>query len=120
MKNVVQALLYFVVYFIFQLVIQKAFMMIGAASGIQDQSSLIDFSMNHLLLITLVSNVATIVVFVLFNKIRKKNIIEEWSMKPLKAELCVFPTGRRYLSARHFLGLCIFRQAALCSLWVQR
>lgn len=105
MKNVVQALLYFVVYFIFQLVIQMAFMMIGVASGIQDQGSLIGFSMNHLLLITLVSNVVTIVVFVLFNKIRKKNIKEEWSMEPLKAELCVSPTGRRYLSARRLFQL---------------
>lgn len=97
MKNVVQALLYFVVYFIFQLVIQMAFMMIGAASGIQDQGSLIDFSMNHLLIITLVSNVVTIVVFVLFNKIRKKKIKEEWSVKPLKAELCVCPALAAFL-----------------------
>lgn len=97
MKNVVQALLYFVVYFIFQLVVQMAFMMIGVASGIQDQSGLIDFSMNHLLLITLVSNVVTIAIFVLFNRIRKKNIKEEWSMVPLKTGLYVYPALASFL-----------------------
>lgn len=97
MKNVVQALLYFVLYFIFQFIVQMAFMMIGAVSGIQDQNGLIDFSMNHLLLITLVSNVLTIALFILFNKIRKKDIREEWSMAPLKAGLYIYPALAAFL-----------------------
>ena len=55
------------------------------------------FSMNHLLLITLVSNVVTIAIFVLFNRIRKKNIKEEWSMVPLKTGLYVYPALASFL-----------------------
>ena len=48
------------------------FMIIGVASGIESENGLIEFTMNHLFLMTLVSNIVTVALFVLFLKIRKK------------------------------------------------
>ncbi|MDE6387256.1 MAG: CPBP family intramembrane metalloprotease [Lachnospiraceae bacterium] len=97
MKNIVKALLCFVLYFVIQFAVQIVFMGIGAASGIQDQNGLIDFSMNHLLLITLTANVVTLLLFLLFNKIRKKSIKEEWSMTSVKIKLYVYPSLAAFL-----------------------
>ncbi len=97
MKNLGKSLLCFIVYFILQLVVQMIFMMIGALSGIQDQNDLIDFSMNHLLLITLVSNVVTLVLFALFNKIRKKSVKEAWSMTRVGVKLYIYPALAAFL-----------------------
>ena len=97
MKNLGKSLLCLIIYFILQLVIQMIFMMIGALSGIRDQNGLIDFSMNHLLLITLVSNVVTLALFALFNKIRKKSIKEAWSMTRVGVKLYIYPALAAFL-----------------------
>ena len=97
MKNLGKSLLCFIVYFILQLMVQMIFMMIGALSGIQDQNDLIDFSMNHLLLITLVSNMVTLALFALFNKIRKKSAKEAWSMTRVGVKLYIYPALAAFL-----------------------
>lgn len=97
MKNILRSLLCLVVYFILQFVVQIIFMGIGAASDIQDQNGLIDFSMNHLLLITLTANVAALTVFSLFYKARRKTIKEEWNMTPVGAGEYVYPVFAAFL-----------------------
>lgn len=97
MKNVLKSLIYFALYFIFQLVVQMAFMIIGVLSGIRTESDLMDFSMNHLFLMMIISNVVTIVLFALFIKIRKKTIKEEWSIVPTKIKLCIYPALSTFL-----------------------
>lgn len=97
MKNLGKSLLCLIVYFILQFAVQMIFMMIGALSGIQDQNGLIDFSMNHLLLITLVSNVVTLGLFAIVNKIRKKSAKEAWSMTPVGAKWYIYPALAAFL-----------------------
>lgn len=97
MKNILKSLLCLVVYFILQFAVQMLFMGIGAASGIRDQNGLIDFSMNHLLLITLAANVAALAVFSLFYKARRKKIKEAWSMTPVGAGEYVYPAFAAFM-----------------------
>lgn len=97
MKNLVKSLLCFAVYFAFQFIVQVFFMMAGAAAGISDQDGMIDFSMNHLLLITLTANVITVVCFVLYNRIRRKSVKAEWSMLQVKAKSYLYSVAAALL-----------------------
>lgn len=80
MKNFLKSLAYLGFYFVVQFVMQMIFMLFDSISGMHSQEGLMEFSMNHLLLMTLVSNVVTLILFTVFLKIRKKCIKEEWEL----------------------------------------
>lgn len=77
MKNIVKCLVYFLFYFLLQPIVQMGFMMVGVASGLRSETELIDFTMDNMLLMTIVSNFLAIGILVLFFKCRKKSVKEE-------------------------------------------
>lgn len=97
MKNLVKSLLCLAVYFAVQMIVQIIFMMIGAATGILDQNGLIAFSMNHMLLVTLIANVVTVAFFVLYYIVRRRSVKTEWNMTPVKMKLYIYPAAAAFL-----------------------
>lgn len=97
MKNLVKSLLCLAVYFAVQMIVQIIFMMIGAATGILDQNGLIAFSMNHMLLVTLIANVVTVAFFVLYYRVRRRSVKTEWNMTPVKMKLYIYPAAAAFL-----------------------
>lgn len=93
MKNFFKSLAYLAVYFIIQFLIQMVFMLWGNLSGIQTENELMQFSMNHLFLMTILSNIVTIILFAFFIiKIQKKNIKEELSFSPATIKTYILPS----------------------------
>lgn len=93
MKNFLKSLAYLAVYFVIQFSIQMVFMVWGNLSGIQTENELMQFSMNHLFLMTILSNIVTIILFAFFIiKIQKKNIKEELSFCPATIKTYILPS----------------------------
>ena len=91
MKNFLKSLAYLGFYFVVQFVMQMIFMLFGRISGMHSQEGLMEFSMNHLLLMTLVSNAVTLILFTVFLKIRKKCIKEEWELAAVGMKAYIAP-----------------------------
>lgn len=92
MKNIVKCLVYFLFYFLLQPIVQMGFMMVGVASGLRSETELIDFTMDNMLLMTIVSNFLAIGILVLFFKCRKKSVKEELHAFKIRARSYVLPT----------------------------
>lgn len=93
MKNFFKSLAYLVAYFIIQFLIQMIFMLWGGLSGIQTENELMEFSMNHLFLMTILSNIVTILLFAFFKiKVQKKNIGNEWNFVPVTVKTYILPS----------------------------
>lgn len=93
MKHFLKSLAYLGVYFVIQLLIQMVFMLFGSLSGLQTEHELMEFSMNHLLLMTILSNIVAIFLFGFFKiKIQKKNIKNEWNLIPVTIKTYIFPS----------------------------
>ncbi len=93
MKNFLKSLAYLIVYFVIQILIQMVFMLWGNLSGIQTENELMQFSMNHLFFMTILSNIVTVILFGFFIiKIQKKDIKKELSFVPATIKTYILPS----------------------------
>ncbi len=97
MKNFLKSIACLIFYFAVQFIMQMVFMLFGVVSGIQSESGLMEFSMNHLLLMVILSNMVTIILLALLLKFHKKCIKEEWSLVPTKIRICISPSISAFL-----------------------
>ena len=75
MKNILKCIGWSILYFVITFVVQLGFMMVGIANGIENEEMLNQFALNNNLLLTILSNIVAIIIFI---KIwRKKNKAKE-------------------------------------------
>ncbi len=60
------------------------FMAVGAANGLREETLIVEFANNHILGITVISGLLTILAFYLIFKIRKQPIQQEWKLNKFK------------------------------------
>lgn len=73
MKNVLKCIGWSILYFVITFVVQFAFMMVGIAIGIENEEMLNQFALNNNLLLTILSNIVSIIIFgIIWNVKRKK------------------------------------------------
>ncbi len=93
MKNFLKSLAYLAVYFIVQLLIQMIFMLWGNLSGIQTENELMQFSINHLFLMTILSNMVTIILLAFFIiKVQKKEFKKVLNFSPVTIKTYILPS----------------------------
>lgn len=97
MKNFIKSIACLAVYFVIQFLMQMVFMLSGTLLGIKSQNELMEFCMNHLFLLTILSNIVTVLLFILYMKIQKKNITEEWNLIPAKLKTYIAPCASVFL-----------------------
>lgn len=83
--------LYFVLTMFFQLILSIVFMAFGAANGIRDENSLVNFANSNLLGMTILSGVLTMIVLFLIFRFRKADIKKEWKLHCFKIKDIVLP-----------------------------
>lgn len=95
MKGILKGIGFFALYFVltmfFQTILSIAFMAFGAANGIRDENSLVNFANNNLLGMTILSGVLTIIVLFLIFRFRKADIKQEWKLHCFKIKDIVLP-----------------------------
>lgn len=95
MKGILKAIGFFILYLMLTVLLQTLFsvlfMGIGAAAGIRDEKSIIEFANHNLLGITALSGLATVLLLYLVFKIRKKEIKAEWKLHPFQARELPLP-----------------------------
>lgn len=95
MKGILKGIGFFVLYFVLtmfsQLILSTVFMAFGAANGIRDENSLIDFANNNLLGMTILSGILTILVLFLIFRFRKADIKNEWKLHCFKIKDILLP-----------------------------
>ena len=89
MKNVVKSLGVLAAYFVIQIIVQIIFMAAGMAYGIRSENGLLEFSMDHLFLMTILSNIIMLILLVLFARLRKKSVRVEWGLKQVRAGMYI-------------------------------
>lgn len=89
MKNVVKSLGVLAAYFVVQIIVQMVFMAAGIAYGIRSENGLLEFSMDHLFLMTILSNIIMLILLVLFARLRKKSVRVEWGLKQVRAGMYI-------------------------------
>ncbi len=118
MKNLLKSMLCLAAYFAVQMIVQIIFMMIGALTGIADQNGLIAFSMNHMLLVTLIANVVTVAFFyrkflrlsefaagksrnrtclIWYGRVGRRSVKTECNMTPVKMKFYIYPAAAAFL-----------------------
>ena len=88
-KNVVKSLGVLAAYFVVQIIVQMIFMAAGIAYGIRSENGLLEFSMDHLFLMTILSNIIMLILLVLFARLRKKSVRVEWGLKQVRAGMYI-------------------------------
>lgn len=66
-------------------------MLFGILFGIHSEQELMEFSMNHLFLMTIIANIVALTIFILFFKFKKKNISKEWNLVSVKPKTYFLP-----------------------------
>lgn len=94
MKNVVKSLGVLAAYFVVQIIVQMIFMAAGIAYGIRSENGLLEFSMDHLFLMTILSNIIMLILLVLFARLRKKSVRVEWGLKQVRAGIYIYSLRR--------------------------
>lgn len=88
MKSIGKAIVYFLIYLgitmFFQVLGSVGFMAIGAASGIRDEASIIEFANNNILGITVISGLLTVLALYLIFRVQKKQVKQEWKLNPFR------------------------------------
>ena len=90
MKGVWKAIAYFVLYFgltmFLQALLSIVFCAIGAANGLNDEISLMEFANNNILGMTVISGILTVLILYLLFKLRKKQVKQEWKLNKFKVK----------------------------------
>ena len=76
----------------FQMLLSIAFMAIGAANGLNDETLIVGFANNNMLGITVISGILTALVLYLVFKLRKKQVNQEWKLNKFKVKNAVVYT----------------------------
>lgn len=73
MKSILKCIGWSILYFVITFIVQFGFMMVGIANGIENEQMLNQFAINNNLLLTIFSNIITIIIFgIVYNVKRKK------------------------------------------------
>ncbi|MBQ7955444.1 MAG: CPBP family intramembrane metalloprotease [Lachnospiraceae bacterium] len=90
MKGIWKAIAYFILYFgltmMFQMMLSIVFMAIGALSGFNDETLLMEFANDNILGMTVISGILTVFVLYLVFKLRKKQVKQEWKLNRFKVK----------------------------------
>ncbi len=87
---------------IIQLAIQLGMSVFAVHQGMDEDFIVMQWIMNNMLLMTLISNILFIAAAVLFHKIRKVNVFEEWKMKKIPVKSYVLPCAAAFLFSMAF------------------
>lgn len=72
MKSILKCIGWSILYFVITFVVQFGFMMVGIANGIENEQMLNQFAINNNLLVTIFSNIITIIIFGIVYNVKKK------------------------------------------------
>ncbi|NBK98662.1 MAG: CPBP family intramembrane metalloprotease, partial [Erysipelotrichia bacterium] len=90
MKNVLKSFGYMLFYSIFQMIVMSMIAsIVGSAYGSKEQVEL--FMNNNMMVLTVISNIFTIIIFVLYFKVRKKNLLKEVNIKTVGIKKYMLP-----------------------------
>lgn len=122
-KGIWKAIAYFVLYFgltmIFQMLLSIAFMAIGAANGLNDETLIVEFANNNILGITVISGILTVLVLYLVFKLRKKQVHQEWKLNKFKIKNVVFASVIAF-SFSFLFALCTYNVSMENSLMISK
>lgn len=91
MKNILKSVGYILYYFVLQLIVQFGFSMIAVSCGVTTENEVLEWMMNNVLLIIILSNILAITILVLFFKLRKKSIATEIGIKKVGIKEYILP-----------------------------
>lgn len=95
MKGILKGIGFFALYFVltmfFQLILSIGFMAFGAANGMRDENSLVNFANSNLLGMTILSGILIMIVLFLIFRFRKADIKKEWKLYCFKIKDIVLP-----------------------------
>lgn len=123
MKAIWKAMAYFVLYFgltmILQMLLSIAFMAIGAANGLNNETLIIEFANNNILGITVISGVLTVLVLYLVFKFQKKQVKQEWKLNKFKVKNVVSASVIAF-SFSFLFALCTYNVSIENSLMISK
>lgn len=93
MKDVMKAVVYFIYYVLFQIIILSgiaAFMVMS--NRISGESGVESFMNNNVLGLTIISNILTILILFIFFYVRKKKLAEEINLQKVKIKKIIMPS----------------------------
>ena len=90
MKSILKSIGYILFYMVFQMIIMSMVsMVVGTASGSKEQMEM--FVNNNMMLLTVISNILTVIILILFIKLRKKSLSEELQAKRVDIRNYILP-----------------------------
>ena len=108
MKGIWKAIAYFVLYFgltmFLQALLSIVFCTIGAANGLNDETSIMEFANNNILGMTVISSILTVLILYLVFKLRKKQVKQEWKLNQFKVKNVIFASLVAFSFIQHIYG----------------
>ena len=123
MKGIWKAIAYFVLYFgltmFLQALLSIVFCAIGAANGLNDETSIMEFANNNILGMTVISSILTVLILYLVFKLRKKQVKQEWKLNQFKVKNVIFASLVAF-SFSFLFALCTYNVSMENSLMISK
>lgn len=123
MKGIWKAIAYFVLYFgltmFLQALLSMVFCAIGAANGLNDETSIMEFANNNILGMTVISSILTVLILYLVFKLRKKQVKQEWKLNQFKVKNVIFASLVAF-SFSFLFALCTYNISMENSLMISK
>ena len=123
MKGIWKAIAYFILYFgltmFLQALLSIVFCAIGAANGLNDETSIMEFANNNILGMTVISSILTVLILYLVFKLRKKQVKQEWKLNQFKVKNIIFASLVAF-SFSFLFALCTYNVSMENSLMISK